>query len=85
VSWQWSNLEAVLDPWILVQDDPARTHVVLDAMALLALEPDQVSFRIVGRYSPLVREVEIANARVVIVYLHAEQFKTLRLLGIFDT
>lgn len=84
MAWQWSNLEAVLDPWVDSQSDTAKTSLVLEAMAQMATSPNAVDDTGVPNRPALVRQRAVPGTTVILVYLRAQQFNTFRLLQIAD-
>ena len=85
MGWQWNKISKVLDPWMEAHSGPehdAARGAVLHHMARLAEDADLITGDLVPRHSALVRRYYVHEARSCIIWLRAEQFRTLDLIAI---
>ncbi len=74
----------MLDPWLEGQPDESIRHTVLEAMAVMAEEPEDVDDDDAAHPSPLVHQLLVPGTDVIVVYLRAEQYRTFQLISITD-
>lgn len=84
MAWQWANLGSTLDPWLDSQPDKVVRLRVLDHMAGMVERPDGIIDVGTAYPFPLVRQLVVPDTNVLLVYLRAEQFRTLRLIVITE-
>jgi len=76
--WQISN-EDVLFDWLSKESDKNRREVMLDWFWALAQDPTTPGIRVPGERAPIYL-AETAVSGVILTYLVAEEFRTIRLI-----
>ncbi|MDP9389245.1 MAG: hypothetical protein M3Q48_15350 [Actinomycetota bacterium] len=72
----------VLFEWLRRQGDPERRMAMLDWIVTFASNPLAGAQRVPGVRAPVFIAVVPLNPPVVVTFLHAEQFRTVRLIKI---
>ena len=82
MGWRWASLAKVLDPWLATEPAESARVAVLRQMAELVEQADWITGDEVAGRSPLIRSYHVEEAAVRLLWLRAEQFRTLDLVKI---